>query len=509
MKKSRSSRSIRRPVSKGIKQQPFMQMSNPFQPFEIFSQDQIESIHHASLRVLQETGMDFQLPEAVDILLEAGADVAPDGVRVRMDPAFVMEKIATAPSDFTLHARDPNHNIHIGGKSIAYATIASAPNVSDLENGRRMGNFEDYCNLIRLSHSLNTAQLIGGYPVEPCDIAVPIRHLKAVSAMARLTTKSLFGYAIGKVRMQDEVEIARIARGIDQETLAREPSIHTVVNSNSPLVYDAALLEGAIVMARMGQPVIYTPFTLAGAMAPITMAGALVQQNAEALAGIAFSQCVKAGSPVMYGSFTSNVDMKTGSPAFGTPEYAQATIASGQLARKYNLPLRASNVTSSNATDAQAAYESQMALWSCVIGQVNCVNHALGWLEGGLCTSYEKFILDAEMIQMMQSFLKIPALDTDSLAVEAIGEVGPSNHFFGSPHTMTRYENAFYTPMLSDWSNFENWRDRGSLDATQRANKIWKQMLSDYEEPPMAPEISEELDAFVERRISEGGAPPL
>ena len=490
-------------------QAPYRQKKNPFQPMSIFSVDEIESIHEASLKVLCDTGMDIQSPRAVEILKRSGASVGSDGRRVRFEPGFIMEKIATTPSEFTLHGRNKERHVHVGGQSIINTMVSSAPNVSDLDRGRILGNFEDYTNLIKLGEMLNTVHAFGGYPVEPCDLDVSVRHLKAVSAAARLTTKPLFGYAIGSERMLDVIEIVRISRGINKETLLKEPSITTVVNANSPLVYDKALLEGAIEMAEYNQPVIYTPFTLAGAMAPITVAGALVQQNAEALAGLAFHQCVKPGAPAMYGSFTSNVDMKSGSPAFGTPEYTQATIASGQLARKYKIPLRASNANASNAPDEQSVYESQMSLWACLLGQVNFILHGHGWIEGGLCASYEKVILDAEMNQMMEAFLRPAIVNKDTLGVEAIAEVGPANHFFAAQQTLDRYETEHYNPMLSDWRNFESWRDAGSETATQRANKIWKQLLEEYEEPKLKPEVEEGLSAFVDKRVAEGGAAPL
>ena len=490
-------------------QAPYRQKKNPFQPMSIFSVDEIESIHEASLKVLCDTGMDIQSPRAVEILKRGGASVDSDGRRVRFEPGFIMEKIATTPSEFTLHGRNKERHVHVGGQSIINTMVASAPNVSDLDRGRILGNFEDYTNLIKLGEMLNTVHAFGGYPVEPCDLDVSVRHLKAVSAAARLTTKPLFGYAIGSERMLDVIEIVRISRGINKETLLKEPSITTVVNANSPLVYDKALLEGAIEMAEHNQPVIYTPFTLAGAMAPITVAGALVQQNAEALAGLAFHQCVKPGAPAMYGSFTSNVDMKSGSPAFGTPEYTQATIASGQLARKYKIPLRASNANASNAPDEQSVYESQMSLWACLLGQVNFILHGHGWIEGGLCASYEKVILDAEMNQMMEAFLQPAIVNKDTLGVEAIAEVGPANHFFAAQQTLDRYETEHYNPMLSDWRNFESWRDAGSETATQRANKIWKQLLEEYAEPKLKPEVEEGLSAFVDKRVAEGGAAPL
>ena len=490
-------------------QAPYRQKKNPFQPMSIFSLDEIESIHEASLKVLCDTGIDIQSPRAVEILKRGGASVGSDGRRVRFEPGFIMEKIATTPSEFRLHGRNKERHVHVGGQSIINTMVASAPNVSDLDRGRILGNFEDYTNLIKLGEMLNTVHAFGGYPVEPCDLDVSVRHLKAVSAAARLTTKPLFGYAIGSERMLDVIEIVRISRGINKETLLKEPSITTVVNANSPLVYDKALLEGAIEMAEHNQPVIYTPFTLAGAMAPITVVGALVQQNAEALAGLAFHQCVNSGAPAMYGSFTSNVDMKSGSPAFGTPEYTQATIASGQLARKYKIPLRASNANASNAPDEQSVYESQMSLWACLLGQVNFILHGHGWIEGGLCASYEKVILDAEMNQMMEAFLQPAIVNKDTLGVEAIAEVGPANHFFAAQQTLDRYETEHYNPMLSDWRNFESWRDAGSETAAQRANKIWKQLLEGYEEPKLKSEVEEGLSAFVDKRVAEGGAAPL
>jgi len=502
----RRGRSKQKRVVPVVQQAPYRQLKNPYQPMLVFSDDEIESIHQSSLKVLCDTGMDILSPRAVAILKREGAMVDSNGMRVRFDPDFIMEKISTTPNEFTLHGRHKDRDVHIGGRSVAYCMVSSAPNVSDLDRGRVPGNFEDYCNLIRLGEALNTVHVQCGYPVEPCDLDVSIRHLQAVSASVRLCTKPLYGYAIGSERMLDAIEIIRIGRGIDEATLLKEPSITTVVNANSPLVYDKALLEGAIEMAERNQPVIYTPFTLAGAMAPITVAGALVQQNAEALAGLAFHQCVKSGAPAIYGSFTSNVDMKSGSPAFGTPEYAQATIASGQLARKYKVPLRASNANTSNAPDEQSVYESQMSLWACLLGHVNLIKHGHGWIEGGLCASYEKIILDAEMIQMMQAFLEPAKVDEDTLGVSAIAEVGPASHFFGATQTIERYKTAFYTPLLSDWRNFESWRDDGSLDTTQRANKIWKQLLVEYQEPKLEASVEEELSFFVDKRISEGGA---
>lgn len=475
----------------------------------LLSDDQIEAIHQASLRILRDIGLNFLLPEAVDLLRRGGARVDDDGVRVRFDPAMVEETIRTAPSRFKMHSRNPAHTVEIGGDGTVFLMMGSAPNVTDIDRGRRTGNFKDCCNLLKLTQALNICHVIGGYPVEPIDIDPRVRHLDAVSAMVTLTDKVPNGYSLGRERILDAVEIARLARGISAEQMFREPSIYTTVNTNSPLQLDHPMLIGIIEMARLGQPVNLTPFTLAGAMAPITLAGALAQQNAEFLAGLCVSQLAQPGAPVIYGSFTSNVDMKSGSPAFGTPEFAKGLFASGQLARRYDVPWRGSNVNASNAPDAQATYESMMSIWPMVMAHCNLVKHALGWLEGGLSVSYEKVILDAEMLQMMAAFMEPLSVDDASLAVEAIAEVGPGSHFFQCSHTMERYETAFYAPTLSDWQNFENWADAGSVDATTRANGIWKALLEGYEPPPIDEGDREAIEAFVTKRKEEGGAPPL
>ncbi len=508
VRRARSSNKSDRRTAGGdeFRQLPFAQPRNPYQPFNILSDDQIEALHNKSLDVLQDIGMNFLLDEARVILKNAGADVDDSSTRVRFDRKLIEQAIATAPSTFKVHARNPAHDLEYGGNATAYVMVGSPPNVSDTSGGRRPGNFEDYCNFLRLGQSLNVAHMFGGYPVEPTDLETPIRHLIAEQALIKLTDKVGFGYSLNRQRIVDSIEMVRIGRGISEETLQNEPSIFTVVNANSPLIYDSAMLGGIIEMARRNQPVIITPFTLAGAMAPVTVAGAIVQQNAEALAGIAFAQMVNPGAPVLYGGFTSNVDMRTGSPAFGTPEYAKAVLIGGQLARRYGIPYRSSNVNASNAPDAQAAYESQMSLWPCTLAHCNMVKHSLGWLEGGLTASFEKVIIDAEMLQMMTEFMRPVTIDDDEMAMDAMLEVGPGGHYFGCAHTLERYETAFYSPILSDWSNFENWQDRGSLDATQRAHKIYKKLLEDYEEPPMDKAIAEELDAFVDRRIAEGGA---
>ncbi len=488
-------------------QPPFRRLRNTYPPLKIISDDQLESIHEASLTVLAEIGINFLLPEAREILARAGAEVSSDGPRVRFDRALIEQSLATVPARFTLHARNPAHDIVFDGEHINFAMVSSPPNVTDCARGRRTGNFADFCDLLRLAQSLNIVHLIGGHPVEPVDIEPALRHLDATQAMIELTDKPLRAYALGRQRILDTVEMVRIVRGLDEAELAREPSLFSVINANSPLQYDTPMLWGMIELARRNQPLVITPFTLAGAMAPVTLAGALAQQNAEALAGIAFTQLVNPGAPVMYGGFTSNVDMKTGSPAFGTPENARATLIGGQLARRYGVPYRSSNVNASNAPDAQAVYESQMTLWPAVLGRASLLHHGLGWLEGGLSASFEKVIIDAEMLQALAEFLQPVAVDEATLALDAIREVGPGGHFFAARHTLERYQTAFYKPLLSDWRNFETWQEAGGLTATQRAGRIYRQLLEEYQPPPLEPSRHEALQAFVARRKAAGGAP--
>lgn len=472
---------------------------------EIISADELEAIHLMSLRVLEEIGMDFLDAEARRLLAAAGADISADSPRVRFDRALILETIKTAPSQFRLHARNPAHDLVFGGDRLIFAQVASAPNCSDLDAGRRPGSHEDFRNLVRLAQSYNIIHMTGGYPVEPVDLHPSIRHLECLRDLATLTDKAFHAYSLGRDRNRDALEIVRIARGIGDDQLEREPSLISVINSSSPLRLDAPMLQGIMEMSARGQVIIMTPFTLAGAMAPITLAGALAQQNAEALAGIVFTQIVKPGAPVVYGGFTSNVDMRTGAPAFGTPEYMKGAAIGGQLARRYRLPYRSSNTCAANAVDAQAAWESVFSLWGAVMGGANFLLHSAGWMEGGLTASFEKTIVDIDLLQMVAAFLDPLTVDSDSLGLESMQEVGPGGHYFGSAHTRSRYENAFYAPVLSDWRNFETWQLAGSPEAAGKANRVWKETLARYDTPAMDPAVRDELDAFVERRKLEGG----
>lgn len=486
-------------------QPAFAQPKRKLAAAQLVSDDELDAIHNASVRVLTETGIDFLHPTARRLLSEAGARV--DGDRVRFDADWITETIATIPSEFTLHGREPSRNIQIGGDWVTFASVASAPNYLDLDGNRHTGDRAGYQNFLRLGHVLNSIHTFAGYPVEPVDLHPSIRHLEAAYDAHTLTDKSFHIYSLGQERNLDGIEMARISRGVDHETFEREPSISSIINASSPLRYDHPMLEGIIQMSARNQVIIITPFTLAGAMAPITLAGALVQQNAEALAGLAFTQVVRPGAPAIYGGFTSNVDMRSGAPAFGTPEYAKACLVGGQLARRYGVPYRSSAVSASNTVDAQAGYETVWALWGAIMGGANFVMHGAGWMEGGLHASFEKMVVDADLLHMVTAFLEPLDVSDDALAVDAIANVGPAGHFFGETHTQERYENEFYGPMVSDWRNWESWTDAGQPDARTRANAVARTMLDEYEPPPIDDSIRTELREFVDRRISEGGVP--
>ena len=492
-------------ASRRVPQLAWRQVRNPWPPLEIASADEIEAVHEASLAVLEEIGVNVLLDEARALLKAAGVAVAPGDARVRFERGFVEEAVARAPAQWTLHARNPARSRVFGGNHINFLPVAGNPNVSDLEGGRRAGNLADYRDLLRLAQTVNAVH--GASPMlEPLDVPPDLRYLDIAGEQFLLTDKIAFGYSLGRRKILDAIEMARIARGIDEATLDAEPSLWTVVNCNSPLQLDVPMLHGMIEMARRRQPVVVTPFTLAGAMAPVSLAGALTQQNAEALAAIAIIETVRPGAPVVYGGFTSNVDMRSGAPAFGTPEYVKAVLAGGQLARRYRLPYRSSGVNASNAPDAQATWESAMSLWAAVMAHTGMIVHSFGWLEGGLTASFEKIVIDIEMVQTLMAALEPIDFSTPELGLEAMREVGPGGHFFGAQHTLERYESAFYRPILADWRNWETWKEDGARDATQRAHRLWKALLAEYEQPAMDSAIREQLTDFIARRKAEGGA---
>lgn len=482
----------------GIAQLRFGQVPRRYAPIRVISDDQVAAIHGAALSLLAQEGIRVLDDRARLLFRHAGAEVIDD--IVRLDPGLVAERLALAPECFTLAARDPVKSLRIGGADFIHSSVGGPAYVMDLARGRRTGSFSEMCDYLKLVQMLNVLHQEGGGPFEPMDLPANTRHLDIYRAQIGLLDKSWQCQTLGRARTIDGIRMAALAFGIDPDEMHKTPILMGIINTNSPRQLDIPMAEGLIAMAEHGQVNVITPFTLSGAMAPITLAGALVLQHAEAMLGIVLTQIVRPGVPVMYGGFTSNVDMRSGAPAFGTPEYAKAALASGQLARHIGVPFRSSNVTAANAVDAQAAWESQMALWGAIMGGAHLIEHAAGWMHGGLTASFEKLIIDAEMLQMMQSFLVPIETDPASLAAEAIIEAGPGGHFFGTAHTMERYETAFYTPMVANWDNWTTWQERGAVDATARAAEIWPQLLARYEAPPLDPARAEALDDYVTRR---------
>src|SRR5215469_11754092 len=480
-------------------------LRNSFKPIEVLSQDQVTAIHEASLKLLEETGIEFMGAAARQRLRQAGASVDDATGLTKLPREVVLDAIKSAPSSFVLTPRNPERRIHLGENFISFGLVAGPPNIHDGIQGRRAGNLEDYVKLIKLAQSFDIIHLIGNQPTAPIEMPTRTRHLDCYLANVTYSDRVYHCTSIRRNRALDGIDIMALARGKTREEMMGDPGVITIISVNSPRRFDGAMSDGLMTMAEFGQAVCVTPFTLMGAMTPVTLAAALTQQNAEALAGIALTQLVRPGSPVVYGAFTSNVDMRSGAPAFGTPENARATLAAGQLARRYNLPYRASNSCACNVVDAQAAYESEMSLWSSVMGHANMVYHGAGWLEGGLTASFEKIVLDVEMLQMMAETIKPIDVNAEEIAagLEAIADVPTGGHFFGSPHTLARYETAFYKPLVSNWQNYENWELAGGLDATQRATKIWQAALEAYEPPPLDPAVAEALQAFVARRREE------
>lgn len=502
--KRRQGGRARRTAEGHLGQLPWRTLRNPFPPLELLSPDQLEAVHLTSLRILEELGVEVLSARARDRFRAAGADL--EGDTVRLDRGLIERALATTPSSFTLTPRNPERRVTFGANHVNFGLVAGPPNVHDCERGRRAGNFEDYCNFIRLAQYFNVIHLIGNQVCAPVELPANNRHLDVYRANLVHSDRSFHCTAIGAGRALDGIRMMAIARGISLEEIADSPGVMTIISINSPRRLDEAMAEGLMTMAEHGQPVVITPFTLMGAMAPVSLAAALAQQNAEALFGIVLAQLVRPGTPVMYGAFTSNVDMRSGAPAFGTPENTQGNIVSGQLARRYRLPYRTSNASASNCADAQGAYETEMSLWGAILGHGNLVYHAAGWQEGGLTASYEKLVLDVEMLQLMAEFLKPVVVDEAELGFEAIRAVPAGSHFFGAAHTIERYEHAFYQPLLSNWQNYESWQLAGGKDATARATEIWKRALREYEQPPLSPEVLEALTDYVERRRREIGS---
>ncbi|MEC9344251.1 MAG: trimethylamine methyltransferase family protein [Pseudomonadota bacterium] len=486
----------------------YRRLTNPFRPQSVFSEDRVAAIHDTALRVLEELGIKVLLPEACKRFMAAGALVDEATGMVRIGREIVEAALAAAPA--RIHARAPaeSRDIVYEEGALTFMSGAGAPNVSDRVNGRRPASLADFSAIARISQHFDVMHTMTA-SVEPQDVPVHLRHYAMTKVQVETSDKLPFVYARGTPQVLEGFEMLCLARGLDEDAFRAEPHTYTVINTNSPRQLDVPMAQGIIDFAEWGQVSIITPFCLAGAMAPITIAGALTLQHAEALAGIVLAQIVRPGAPVIYGSFASSVDMKSGAPAFGTPEHFQSALGAGQLARHIGLPWRGGGGTASNAVDAQAANETQMAMWGAVLGGCNMLVHAAGWIEGGLAVSLEKMIVDIEVLQMVAELCHPAPEDDDAIGFDAIAEVQPGGHFFSAAHTMDRYRTAFYEPLVADWSNFGNWTAAGSQTAPERATAIWRSIVEGFRPPASAAALEGVLDDYIARRSEAGGAEPV
>ncbi len=470
-------------------------------PLEVLSEESAELIEHNADTILEQVGVIFRdYPDALRLLGDAGADV--DGERVRFPRGMCRSIVSSsAPSVYTQHARNPERSVQIGGDATVLAPNYGSPFVHDLDQGRRYATLVDFENFVKLTYSSPYLHHSGGTVCEPVDVPVNKRHLDMVYAHLRYSDKPFMGSVTAGSRAEDSVELARIGFGGD---LGGRAVMTSLINASSPLVWDATMLAAAQAYASNDQACLITPFILAGAMAPTTTAAVAAQTLAEALAGMTFVQLVKPGAPVIFGSFASSMSMQTGAPTFGTPEPALVLYVVAQLARRLGVPFRSGgSLTASKLPDAQAAYESANTLQPTILGGVNFVLHAAGWLEGGLAIGYEKFVLDNDQLGMVHTFVKGVDLSANGQGLDAIIENGPGQHFLGTAHTLANFESAFYRSSVADNASYEQWLEEGSLDAAQRANALWKRTLADYEPPPIDSAIDEELQDFVTRRKAE------
>ena len=483
-------------------------LKNPFTPQTVFSEDRVAAIHETSLRVLEELGIKVLLPEARRLYARAGARVDEDSQMVFLGREIVAAALASAPRRFTLHGGVRSRDLDMRLGTLAFQSGAGAPNVIDLKRGRRPGAMRDVEELTRIVQGFDAIQMLSP-GVEPQDIEPALRHYAFTRVQLVNSDKIPFVFSRGTAQAMDAFEMLRDFRRLSDEAFLAQPHCYTIINTNSPRQIDVPMAQGLIDFARIGQAAIVTPFCLMGAMAPVTVAGALTLSHAEALAAITLTQLARPSAPVLYGAFSSNVDMKSGAPAFGTPEQVRASLGAGQLARHLGLPWRNAAGCAANTNDAQAAHETEISAWGAVLSGATVVIHAAGWIEGGLSVSYEKLITDMEMVQVIADLCAATPCEDSDIAFEALAEVQPGGHFFGCAHTMARYSTAFYEPLVADWSNFGTWTERGARDASDRATDIWQSMVNDFT-PPASIETDRigALDDFIAKRSAEGGAPP-
>src|SRR5271169_1774108 len=475
---------------------------NKMARYELLSPDAIEVLDRGWKRIVSEFGVQFVKPEAVELFRQAGQEV--DGQTVKFDPEFVVEQIAKAPREFDIQARNPANTVHIGGDHMVFGGVYGPPFVRE-GAVRREATLEDFRKFTMLAQSFPELDTAGGVICEPNDAPLDSRHLDMIFALQTLTDKIYMGNVVSGVNARDTIRMTEILLG-GREAIEKTPATISLINCNSPLRWDDRMLDAQFEYSLANQPVILTPFLLMGAMSPVTIASALAQQMAEALTGIALSQLIRPGCPVVFGSFLSNIDMQSGSPCFGTPESAIGLLCTGQLARHFGLPFRTGGgLTSSQMPDAQAGYEALMTMLPTFLTGTNMVMHAAGWLESGLVSCYEKFIIDVELLRMLRVEFTPLEIDEAALAFDAHLEVGHGGHFLGAEHTMTRFRDCFYRPLVSNSQNFERWTREGANDAAARATTIYQKKLEEYEAPALDDAIRTELEEYVTRRRAELG----
>ncbi len=471
-------------------------------PYEVLDEEGLELIERNSDFILKEIGIEFRGdPEVLDLWRDAGADV--QGERVRFETGMCRQLIhATAPKEFVQHARNPERSVTIGGPNTVFVPAYGPPFVRDLDRGRRYATLEDFQNFVKLAYASPWLHHSGGTVCEPVDVPVPKRHLDMVLAHMTLTDKAFMGSVTAPSRAEDTLAMARLAYGdafVDSQCV-----LISLINANSPLVFDETMLGALKVYARAGQACVISPFILAGAMSPVMSAGTLAQLYAEAQAGMALTQILRPGAPVVFGTFASSISMQSGAPTFGTPEPALVLFGAAQLARRLGVPFRSGGgLCGSKIPDAQAAYEAANTLNATLMAGVNFALHAAGWLEGGLVMSYEKFVMDADQLGILQTLAHGINLSADGQALSAIQEVGPGGHFLGCAHTQAHFETAFYRSPIADNNSFEQWAADGEKDAAARANTLWKRTLADYQPPALDEGINEALGEYVAQRKRE------
>ncbi len=480
-----------------------MSYVNSMPRYEILSEDAMAILDKGWRRIVSELGVEFLLPEAVEYFRAAGQTVEGENL-VKLDPEFILEQVAKAPREFDLQARNPANTVHIGGDHMAFASVYGCPFVR-VGDERRDATMDDFENLVRLSQAFPELDSPGGTICEPNDRPLDSRHLDMVYALQTLSDKPYMGSVTSGPNAVDTIAMTEILFG-GREAIERTPAVMGLINVNSPLRFDDRMLGALVEYTKANQPVIVTPFLLMGAMSPVSIPATLVQQMAEALAGIALTQLIRPGAPVVFGSFLSNTDMQSGSPSFGTPESAIGLLCTGQIARSFGLPFRSGGALNASQTvDAQAAYEALMTMLPTFLAGTNWVMHSAGWLEGGLVSCYEKFIVDIELLRMLKYEFTPLEIDEESLAFGAHEEVGAGGHFLGAMHTLERFRECFYRPLLSSTENFDRWTRNGGLDATARAGNVWRETLEHYERPEMDEGVRAQLEEYVIRRRAELG----